>query len=99
MDLDAEQKRWEQEVLKKPLERFGERRKVFETTSGIPVPRVALPVERDYMASQGFPGEYPFTRGIQPTLYRGRFWTMRQYAGFAAAEESNRRYRFLLEQG
>ena len=51
------------------------------------------------MEKLGFPGEYPFTRGVQPNMYRGRFWTMRQYAGFASAEESNRRYRYLLEQG
>ncbi|MFZ5910379.1 MAG: acyl-CoA mutase large subunit family protein [Chloroflexota bacterium] len=55
--------------------------------------------EAEYLESLGFPGEYPFTRGIQPTMYRGRFWTMRQYAGFSTAEESNKRYRFLLDQG
>src|SRR5207249_5269494 len=53
----------------------------------------------DYLRDAGFPGEYPFTRGVQPTLYRGRFWTMRQYAGFGTAEESNRRYHYLLSQG
>src|SRR5690606_19662654 len=53
----------------------------------------------DYLAELGFPGEYPFTRGVQPTMYRSRLWTMRQYAGFGTAEESNARYRFLLEQG
>src|SRR5690606_30794706 len=53
----------------------------------------------DYMEQLGFPGEYPFTRGVQPTMYRSRFWTMRQYAGFASAEESNKRYRYLLDQG
>ena len=52
-----------------------------------------------YLSDLGFPGEYPFTRGVQPTMYRGRYWTMRQYAGFATAEETNRRYKFLLEQG
>ena len=55
--------------------------------------------ELDYEKDLGFPGEYPFTRGVQPTMYRGRFWTMRQYAGFATAEESNQRYKYLLEQG
>src|SRR3984885_7335950 len=58
-------------------------------------PAADLDAERDL----GFPGEFPFTRGIQPTMYRGRLWTMRQYAGFATAEESNARYRYLLEQG
>ncbi len=57
------------------------------------------PSETDYLNDLGFPGEYPFTRGIYPNMYRSRFWTMRQYAGFATAEESNRRYRYLLEQG
>ena len=52
----------------------------------------------DYLEQLGFPGQYPFTRGVQPNMYRGRFWTMRQYAGFATAEESNRRYRFLLNE-
>jgi methylmalonyl-CoA mutase N-terminal domain/subunit len=60
---------------------------------------VALPEEADYLEKLGFPGEYPYTRGIQPTMYRGRYWTMRQYAGYASAEESNARYRYLLEQG
>ena len=99
MDFDSELKRWEEEVLKKSLQRNGERRGEFRTSSGIVMPRVALPVERDYLQDLGFPGEYPFTRGTQPTMYRGRLWTMRQYAGFATAEESNRRYRFLLQQG
>jgi methylmalonyl-CoA mutase N-terminal domain/subunit len=63
------------------------------------MPRLGLPEDFDYMQELGFPGEYPFTRGIQPTMYRGRLWTMRQYAGFASAEESNLRYRYLLQQG
>ena len=63
------------------------------------MPRVGVPLEGDYMQELGFPGDYPFTRGIQPTMYRGRLWTMRQYAGFSDAEESNRRYRYLLQQG
>ncbi len=73
----------------------------FTTISGTAVSRLYTPgeVEIDYMTDLGFPGEYPFTRGVYPTMYRGRLWTMRQYAGFAAAEESNRRYRYLLSQG
>ena len=92
---------WEEGVLKPVLERHPERRERFETLSGIPVERIYTPadVEVDYAASLGFPGQYPFTRGVQPTMYRGRLWTMRQYAGYATAEESNRRYRYLLEQG
>ncbi len=99
MTLEKEYKRWEEELLKPVVDRFPERKVKFETSSGIPVPRVALPYAIDYMEKLGFPGDYPFTRGIQPTMYRGRFWTMRQYAGYATAEESNRRYRYLLEQG
>ncbi len=79
-----------------------ERKADFVNTSGIPVKRVCTPLDAadfDYMKELGLPGEYPFTRGVQPTMYRGRLWTMRQYAGFATAEDTNRRYRFLLEQG
>jgi methylmalonyl-CoA mutase N-terminal domain/subunit len=99
MSVQPEKARWENEVVNPLLERFPERKKAFLTSSDIPIPRVGLPDKQDYMNDLGFPGEYPFTRGIQPTMYRGRFWTMRQYAGFATVEESNRRYRFLLEQG
>jgi methylmalonyl-CoA mutase N-terminal domain/subunit len=74
----------------------------FETSSGRPVKPVYKPDDLggfDYLGELGFPGEYPYTRGVQPTMYRGRFWTMRQYAGFSDAEESNRRYKYLLSQG
>ena len=81
------------------MNKFPERKASFKTTSGIDLPAVAVPAESDYLEELGFPGEYPFTRGIQPTMYRGRLWTMRQYAGYASAEESNRRYRYLLDQG
>ena len=84
------------------LEKRPERKERFETLSGIPVERVYTPSsesECDYAQDLGLPGEYPYTRGVQPTMYRGRLWTMRQYAGFASAEESNRRYKYLLEQG
>ncbi|MGE5262415.1 MAG: methylmalonyl-CoA mutase family protein, partial [Acidobacteriota bacterium] len=78
-----------------------ERKPRFETLSGIEAKRVYTPdgIAGDYNAQIGFPGEYPYTRGIQPTMYRGRFWTMRQYAGYASAEESNARYKYLLAQG
>ncbi|MBW1743302.1 MAG: methylmalonyl-CoA mutase family protein [Deltaproteobacteria bacterium] len=84
------------------LEKHPERKERFETLSGIPVERVYTPSsasECDYGEDLGLPGEYPYTRGVQPTMYRGRLWTMRQYAGFASAEESNKRYKYLLEQG
>ena len=101
MSLDSERKRWEEETLKPATVRFPERKTQFQTLSGIPLSRVALPTNEEsaYLKKLGFPGEYPFTRGVQPTMYRGRLWTMRQYAGYATAEESNARYRYLLGQG
>jgi methylmalonyl-CoA mutase N-terminal domain/subunit len=101
MDLESEKKRWEEGTVGPLVSRQPERRPEFETPSGIPVPRVLVPPQEDggYMQKLGFPGEYPYTRGVQPTMYRGRLWTMRQYAGYATAEESNRRYRYLLDQG
>ena len=84
------------------LDRRPERKDHFGTFSGIPVERVYTPLSdphTDYVKDLGFPGSYPYTRGVQPTMYRGRLWTMRQYAGFASAEESNRRYKYLLEHG
>ena len=92
---------WEDRVLNPGLQKMPERSPAFETASGLPVPRLALPqaVDDVYIDQLGFPGQYPFTRGIHPTMYRGRPWTMRQYAGFSSAEESNRRFRYLLDQG
>jgi methylmalonyl-CoA mutase N-terminal domain/subunit len=97
--LSNSKKRWEKETLVPVLKRFPERREVFETSSEIELDRLYLPPDLDYAEKLGFPGEYPFTRGVQPTMYRGRLWTMRQYAGYATAAESNARYRYLLEQG
>jgi methylmalonyl-CoA mutase, N-terminal domain len=88
--------------VEKTISRFPERAEQFVTVSGEPLERLYLPDPsdtREYIEKLGFPGQYPFTRGVQPTMYRGRLWTMRQYAGFASAEESNRRYKYLLEQG
>ncbi|HMR98851.1 MAG TPA: methylmalonyl-CoA mutase family protein [Anaerolineales bacterium] len=101
MTLQERYKQWQENILKKSLDKFKERRERFETSSGIELPRLSLPGEADsaYLDRLGFPGEYPFTRGVQPTMYRSRFWTMRQYAGFSTAEESNKRYRYLLQQG
>ena len=91
--------KWTETTLERALSRSPERRERFETTSGIAVERIYGPAAGAYEEKVGLPGEYPFTRGIQPTMYRGRFWTMRQYAGFATAEESNKRSRTLLDQG
>jgi len=100
-DLTTLKREWETTVLAPVLNRYPERRKRFETSSGVEVRRLCTPEDAttSYNADLGFPGQYPFTRGVQPTMYRGRFWTMRQYAGYASAAETNARYRFLLEQG
>jgi methylmalonyl-CoA mutase N-terminal domain/subunit len=93
---------WYEKTFKKTVSRFPERKKEFKTSYGKVVDPVYTPADVkdiDYAKDIGFPGDYPYTRGVQPTMYRGRFWTMRQYAGFASAEESNKRYRYLLEQG
>ena len=98
----ASKRDWLQSTYGKALERAPERSKVFETTGKMPLEPVYSADDLngfDPVRELGFPGEYPFTRGIQPTMYRGRFWTMRQYAGFGDAEESNKRYRYLLAQG
>jgi methylmalonyl-CoA mutase N-terminal domain/subunit len=100
-ELREARRTWDVEILEPARQRVPERRPAFETISGVPVQPVYDPTDgpESYLAALGFPGQYPFTRGVQPTMYRGRFWTMRQYAGYASAEESNRRYRYLLEQG
>ncbi|MFO8102232.1 MAG: methylmalonyl-CoA mutase family protein [Dehalococcoidia bacterium] len=102
MTNSTSKQEWIQNTLQPALEKAKEREEQFITTSGIPLEGVYTPDDiagLNYNESLGYPAEYPFTRGVQPTMYRGRFWTMRQYAGFASAEESNKRYRYLLEQG
>ncbi len=102
--------RWRKQILAPLLRRFPERKPRFTTSSpDIQVAPLYTPLEWPGVASEpeaaiyvqrlGFPGEYPFTRGVQPNMYRGRFWTMRQYAGFGTAAESNRRYHYLIQQG
>lgn len=93
---------WNEKQYKKAASKNPERQKSFTTVSFLPVEPLYTPLDfnsDEYLNKIGFPGEYPFTRGVQPTMYRGRFWTMRQYAGFGTAKESNERYRYLLEQG
>jgi len=95
-DIEKKKIEWEQKTLEKTIARFPERETCQTVT------RFANPADTgnlDYLNDIGFPGDYPFTRGVQPTMYRGRFWTMRQYAGFGTAKESNERYRYLLDQG
>jgi methylmalonyl-CoA mutase N-terminal domain/subunit len=94
--------KWEETTLQKTLARFPERKDKFITTSSEPIKRLYTPLDvadLDYMESLGNPGEYPFTRGVHATMYRGKPWTMRMFAGFGTAEETNQRYKYLLEQG
>ena len=92
---------WQEKTYKKNLEKFPERLPNFSTVSNSPIDPLYIPTDTTdkYNEKIGYPGQYPFTRGIQPTMYRGRFWTMRQYAGFGTAKESNERYRYLLDAG
>ena len=101
-NIRDEFERWEKTTLNKTISKAPERESSFKTTSHIQLKRLYTPQEiagLDYCAELGFPGEFPFTRGVQPTMYRGRLWTMRQYAGFATPEETNKRYKYLLEHG
>jgi methylmalonyl-CoA mutase N-terminal domain/subunit len=100
--IKAQEETWQRENLAKTLARFPERREKFTTDSYINLERVYTPenvAALDYNRDLGFPGEYPYTRGIYPTMYRGRLWTMRQYAGFGTAEQTNQRFKYLLKQG
>lgn len=98
----AEKKRWEETTLKKATEKFPLRKDKFTTLSGIEIEDLYTPEHLEninYLSEIGFPGEYPFTRGVQPTMYRGRFWTFRQYSGFGTAADTNARFKYLLEHG
>ena len=93
---------WSEKTLGPAKKRFGERRDSFESDSGLEIDTTYGPEDvagNDYHSRTGYPGEYPYTRGVQPNMYRGRIWTMRQYSGYASPEESNRRYRYLLDEG
>lgn len=100
--LKVELRRWDETTVNNSVKRFPERKEKFETTSHIEVNRLYTPLDMDedcYQEKLGFPGEYPFTRGVRPTMHRGRLWTMRMYSGFATAEETNKRYKYLLKEG
>lgn len=101
MTIQAQYARWKENTYKKAIQKHPERKAEFVTSSGIEIPEICLPDElpSKRVEKNGFPGEYPFTRGVQPSMYRGKLWTMRQYAGYASAEASNLRYRYLLGQG
>jgi methylmalonyl-CoA mutase N-terminal domain/subunit len=101
-DLNDFIERWEQDTLSPALKKTPERKPEFQTVSGLPLKRVYTPLDRsaqDFEHQAGMPGAFPFTRGVQPTMYRTQFWTMRQYAGFGSAEDTNQRYLYLLEHG
>ena len=104
--LKQQHERWKANTLGPSIKKMPEQQERTATVSGRPVDALYLPEDVDsetareaYLTQLGFPGEFPYTRGVQPTMYRSRLWTMRQYAGFATAEETNKRYRFLLENG
>ena len=100
--IQAGKEKWDQGPVAKTLSKSPEAKPVFTTISGTPVERLYTPLDvkgLDYDRDLGYPGMFPFTRGVQPTMYRGRYWTMRQYAGFGDAKGTNERYRYLLEQG
>ncbi|KAB2952533.1 methylmalonyl-CoA mutase family protein [Heliorestis acidaminivorans] len=100
--LKQSKEQWKENKVSKVTQRFPERRSEFKTDSDIPVDTVYTPDDLgvfNHDEKLGLPGEYPYTRGVQPNMYRGRHWTMRQYAGFGTAEETNKRFRYLLDQG
>lgn len=97
--ISQKKKQWEKESVDPSLKKLAERRQAFKTDSGIELDRLYVPGPFGYDAKLGFPGSYPFTRGVQPLMYRSRLWTMRQYAGFGSAEESNERYKYLIANG
>ncbi len=100
--MEIHKEEWERESLSQTLERHGERQAEFVTTSSVPVNRLYTPLDLadlDYERDLGWPGQYPYTRGIHPTMYRGKLWTMRMFAGFGTAEETNERFKYLLEHG
>ncbi len=101
-EIQKKFERWKSTTLQKVVSKSPEREPSPRTTSDIKIEQLYTPLNADhidYCRDLGFPGEFPFTRGVQPTMYRGRLWTMRQYAGFATPEETNKRYKYLLEHG
>jgi methylmalonyl-CoA mutase N-terminal domain/subunit len=100
--LRQELEQWQETTLRRSLDALPERQQAFITASSEPVERLYTPLdiaEQDYLADLGLPGEYPYTRGVHPSLHRSRLWTMRMFAGFGTAEETNQRFKYLLEQG
>jgi methylmalonyl-CoA mutase N-terminal domain/subunit len=101
-EIAAQQQRWQTKIVEPVLARTPERQADFTTSAGLTLKRLYTPCDSpdaNYLEQSNFPGQFPFRRGVHPTMYRGRLWTMRQYAGFGTAEVSNQRYKFLLEHG
>ena len=101
-EIKASFSQWEETEVRKTLSKFPEQKQKYEFDTGVEVKRLYTPLDLpdfDYESCLGYPGQYPFTRGVQTTMYRGKHWTMRMYAGFATAAESNKRYKYLIEQG
>jgi methylmalonyl-CoA mutase N-terminal domain/subunit len=101
-EIRNRKKQWETNIVQKSFDKLPERQETYTTSSNITINRTYTPEDLqnfDYLQKLGFPGEYPFTRGVYPTMYRARFWTMRQYAGFGTAEQTNQRFKYLLQQG
>ena len=101
-EMEQKFKQWKKEVCEKPMENTHPASIPFTTVSGKEIKELYTPLDLedfDYTQELGFPGEYPFTRGIHPTMYRGRLWTMRQFSGFGTAEQTNQRYKYLLNHG
>ena len=103
-ELKGKKRAWEETTLKGALEKSGERQKEYKTDSQVPVRRLYTPLDLeevnfDYFKDIAFPGQYPFVRGLDPLVYRGNFWVMMQYSGFASAEETNKRFKYVLSQG
>src|SRR3954470_20029948 len=99
--LTVKHKEWEETTLHQSLQRLPESEHLM-TTSGVPIARIYTPLDNadfDYQRELGLPGEFPYTRGVQPTMYRARSWTMRMFAGFGTTEDTNKRFKYLLSQG
>jgi len=99
MKISKDYKNWQENILNKVLKDYPERKKEFTTTWGRKIKRLYTPQSINYLKELSFPGKYPYTRGIQPTMYRGKLWTMRQYAGFGSSRDTNKRFKFLLKNG
>jgi methylmalonyl-CoA mutase N-terminal domain/subunit len=101
-EIQNRKQQWQKETVVKSFDKLPERQETFQTSSNIPVDRTYTPADIpnfEYLSDLGFPGEYPYTRGVYPTMYRARLWTMRQYAGFGTAEQTNQRFKYLLQHG